>query len=74
MPSQTALHLLVDRVLDGQLDEMLLRWARAGASRRVAARLLTEELGGIEINPTTVQRWTAEALAGLLANGDVEAA
>ncbi len=71
MADRTALYLLTDRALTGQLDLLLVRWARAKASRRVAAHLLAEELGGgVWINPTTVQRWTAEALAAVATNGD----
>lgn len=56
------LHYLADRVLDGRLDELLCRWAAAGAGRRIAAQLLAQELG-IPISPPTVQKWTEAALA-----------
>lgn len=62
MLNRTPLWILADRALDGRLDELLCRWADAGASRRVAAQLLAQELG-TTISPATVQRWTAEALA-----------
>lgn len=62
MPNETALYEVTNRVLDGQLPNLLIRWAHAGASRRVAAKLLEAELDGIWINPTTVQRWTASLL------------
>jgi hypothetical protein len=57
---RTALFKLIDKALDGQLEELLRSWARAGVSRRAAARLLTDALGGIEIAPETVRRWMAE--------------
>ncbi len=61
MEHRSALYRLADLALDGGLDEKLITWARAGVSRRVASRLLAEELGGIEIAPETVRRWMAEA-------------
>jgi hypothetical protein len=57
---RTALFKLIDQALDGQLEDLLRSWARAGVSRRAAARLLTDSLGGIEIAPETVRRWMRE--------------
>jgi hypothetical protein len=57
---RTALYKLADRVLGGRLEHMLRTWARAGVSRRAAAKLLTDALGGIEISPETVRRWMTE--------------
>lgn len=57
---RTALFKLIDQALDGRLEELLCSWVRAGVSRRSAARLLTEALGGIEIAPETVRRWMRE--------------
>jgi hypothetical protein len=56
---QSALFLLCDRALEGRLEALLLSWRRAKVSRRAAARLLHDELDGIEVNPVTVQRWMA---------------
>lgn len=67
MPNETALYEVTNRVLEGRLPDLLIRWADAGASRRVAARLLAAELDGIQINPTTIQRWTASLLEESLA-------
>jgi hypothetical protein len=71
---RTALFQLVDRVLDGQLEDRLRTWASAGVSRRAATQLLTRELGGIVIASETVRRWMKEAAAADPANGDEEAA
>jgi len=60
---RTALYLLTDRALNGQLDALLRRWVAAGVTRRTAARLLADELGGIEISTETVRRWINEILA-----------
>jgi hypothetical protein len=56
---QSALFLLCDRALEGRLEVLLRSWSRARVSRRAAARLLADELDGIEVNPVTVQRWMA---------------
>lgn len=61
MVTNTVLFRLVDRAIGGNLDEQLATWARAGMSRRVAARLLSEQLDGIEISHATLGRWLAEA-------------
>lgn len=53
----SALYLLADRALDGQLEDLLRRWRDAGVTRRTAARLLAQELDGIEISYETVRRW-----------------
>jgi hypothetical protein len=53
---RTALFLLADRALDGQLESKLRLWAEAGVSRRAASRLLFAELG-VELDPVTVSRW-----------------
>jgi len=60
---RSTLYLLTDRVLDGQLGPLLERWTEDRLSRRHAARLLTERLGGIPISPDTVRRWMDEAAA-----------
>lgn len=60
---RTALYKLADRVLGGRLEHMLRTWARAGVSRRSAAKLLTDALGGIEISPETLRRWMADVEA-----------
>lgn len=57
---RTALFQLVDRALEGQLVALLRSWARAGVSRRAAAKLLTEALNGIQIAPETIRRWMAD--------------
>lgn len=54
---RSALYLLTDRALDGRLEELLRRWRDAGVTRRTAARLLAQELDGIEISFETVRRW-----------------
>jgi hypothetical protein len=48
--------------VNGQLDELLCRWAEAGFGRRAAAKLLELEIG-VRISPPTIQKWTDEALA-----------
>lgn len=62
MANESPLWVLADRALDGRLNELLCKWADAGASRRVAASLLAVELG-VRISGPTVQRWTTDALA-----------
>lgn len=73
MTSDSPLRALADRALAGRLDELLCRWADAGAGRRIAARLLEAELG-VTISPPTVQKWTAEALAARDGHANGEAA
>lgn len=70
---RSSLFQLVDRATDGRLEELLRNWAAAGVSRRAAAALLAQELGGIEISSETVRRWMANALADD-DNGDEAAA
>jgi hypothetical protein len=53
---RTALFLLADKALDGQLETMLRQWAEAGVSRRAASNLLAKQLG-VELDPNTVSRW-----------------
>lgn len=57
---RSALFRLADRAVGGQLEAMIRSWVRAGVSRRAAARLLADALGGIEIDPNTVARWMRE--------------
>jgi hypothetical protein len=54
---RTALFLLADRALDGQLESMLRLWSEAGVSRRAASKMLALKLGGVELDPNTVSRW-----------------
>lgn len=54
----TTMFQLADQILDGQLEALLRSWQRAGVSRRAAAKLLSEALGGIDIDPLTITRWT----------------
>lgn len=54
---RSAYYQLVDRALGGELDSRLETWRRARVSKRAAAALLCEELGGISINPDTIRRW-----------------
>lgn len=56
----SALYRLADKALDGGLADRLQLWANAGISRRSAALILTQELG-VEVHPTTVERWMREA-------------
>lgn len=55
--------LLADFALSGALADKLRSWDQAGVSRRAAAALLTQELGGIQIAPNTVDRWTKQLAA-----------
>lgn len=55
--SPETLRLLVDRLLDGQLDELLREWADARVNGPTSARLLALRLGGIELDGRTVTRW-----------------
>lgn len=62
--TQTALYRLVNLALGGELESNLRMWNRAGLSKRAAAALLREALGGIEISPDTVRRWMTAVTNG----------
>lgn len=57
---RSPLYQLADRALDGNLRVLLARWSEDRLSRRHAARLLSERLGGVTISPDTVARWMRE--------------
>lgn len=54
--SKPTSYLLADRLLDGTLDERLLRYKRANVPWSAVSRLLAEEIE-VEISAETLRRW-----------------
>lgn len=68
MTPHSSLFLLVDRVLEGTLEERLRSWTEAGMSKYSAALLLLQALEAalpagreVVVSPETVRRWMADA-------------
>ena len=48
---------MVDFALGGELERLLTSWSDAGVSGRAASRLLSQRIGGIELDERTMLKW-----------------
>jgi len=55
--ARTSTFLLYDRILDGKLAPLLLRWRAEGLSNTEMAFRLREQEQDIKVDPQTVRRW-----------------